>query len=530
MCGIFGIIGLQEPLDTSITYAIIDTLSARGYDSIGFVGNSNIAYRHCGSSCIQDMKESLETDTSTTFLMHVRWATNGEATLVNCHPFQSARYTLVHNGIIKNVDVLPGSSDRIGSTDSESILCTLERLADFESTMKTLNGSWAIVVQDAKDPESFYISTCHCPLIIGFNHQDPNLLVVASQLNTLLMVPQITHVYVVPEISTFTLDQKMRSWLFDNNHVIERPYMIGLDCTLDTTQYSCYMHKEIMEQSSLSCPMLSLPHGYVITLVGCGSSLNALRYAAYYLTQSKTVLSTEFDPFKDIWGEPNTNLVIFVSQSGETYDTNLAVRRLKTVYPDAGCCCLVNNIHSQLARIAAPALDVKAGVENAVAATKTYTQQIRSLLELQQPISRDFILRAKEIARSLMRQTTSTAMWLVGAGPLFAVLQEACLKLQEVALQHTVCMEIGALKHGPLALIDETTVVIVHLWDTKNHTLIDQLKARRSQVIVLTNLEIKAAEPYYFIVIYQWLALLLAQQRGLNPDKPRNLAKTVTVN
>jgi len=593
MCGIAGFCGKYEAKSRII--GTLKKLEHRGYDScgVGFTNNSSLQIiKSVGNVSSLEKKLKGQKISSFTGIGHTRWATHGKVSIENAHPHLdcSKRIAVVHNGIIenyKNIKEKLRSLHKFSSfTDTEVIPHLIENFmlegADFENAffhaLKELKGSFAIVAIFKGENRIF------------FAQKNSSLIVYKSNDGVYLVSDPAG----LPDGATEIIPVKDDEWGIISSENIKIFDFSGKEKKFESTTYSSalvhkpnkhFLLKEIMEQprtvlsalrSTISffdnCEKNFFENIEKIFLVGCGSSYHAGLIGKYYFEtiariDSKVEYASEVIP--DPHSSRKNTLVIALSQSGETRDTITAVRNLK----DTKMLAITNAPHSLLARLVTGHIQMDAGLEVSVAATKSFTSQIICLYiisikmaEVKGIVSRE---KASELIINVLRISShieeiftlipaiqdiaislknSNSVFILGRGINYPVALEASLKLKEVSGIYAESYPAAEMKHGPIALIKEKTPVffIAPVDDTYEKILnnIEEIKSRGAKVVVLTTknndinntceqtLHIPSGgnlSPVCSIIPFQLLSYFLAIEKGMPVDRPRNLAKTVTV-
>ena len=594
MCGIVACRRSGEAIDYLIPS--LQRLDYRGYDSAGVAvvrsDRSGLALRRAVGR-VQRLAESVNRDEARlsggTGIGHTRWATHGRVTEANAHPHTdcSGRISVVHNGIIENADelreLLRGRGHGFTSAvDTEVIPHLIEEgraagltlAAAVGRAVQQLEGSWALaVVADGGEP--LVLTSHRSPLVVATGEDGSYA---ASDVTALLGWAQ--SVQVLEDDDIVEVGDSVQ-WTDPDGRA--RPARASVAVTWRAEQaevgaYADFMEKEIAEQPSIAAQLLdrlapgiatggwwremACPPFRRVRIVGCGTSLNAgsiIGNAFRSLGVPTTVLTAsecDADPV-----EPRT-LTLALSQSGETADVLAALER-----PQAFVCAITNSVHSSLARRADAVVDCGAGPEIGVAATKTFTAQVLAggALALAACHGARLMTRARmmqhvaelqcvprmlelselvsgPIAGALALQLTDAHGFLFvsrGLGHPYA--QEGALKLKELAYRWAESYPAGELKHGPIALIEPgTPVVVVNGGPTRKLDAgVAEMTARGARIIrigsdnrdafpVLTSPS-PLIGPLEAVPALQHLARSLAQALRRNVDRPRNLAKSVTV-
>lgn len=591
MCGIVGCI-LKDKKAAPILLDSVKKLEYRGYDSVGIATSSPVIKIKKDAGKINEVQEKIRLDKlpGSMGIAHVRWATHGLPTSENAHPHTDCeqKIAVVHNGIIENFKELREELRSEGhvftsDTDTEVIPHLIESFMSEghdleEATRKAVQkvkGSYALAVLSIMEPDKIIGVRKESPLIVGLGEDDFYL---ASDVPAILK--QTNKVIYLDDQEMAVLDKEGVTVMDMQGNVIEKKVQI-IDWTPDMAEKKGYPHfmlKEIHEQAeSVKNTLLEesaireivdkFPNIRRICFVACGTSYHASMVGKYLfetLLQIPTdiVLASEFRYSSETLDEET--LVILISQSGETADTLSALRaankRAKTL-------AIVNVVGSTATREADYVIYTRAGPEIGVAATKTYICQLTVIYLLaacmrkdDQMIQRlqlipDYIQKAldkeekiKEIAR---KYTDVQDFFFIGRGFSYPTAMEGALKLKEITYIHGEGYAAGELKHGPLALIgDDVPVVAVAppgKSNDKTFSNVEEVKSRGAKVIALgsvadENLKSEAEDfidfeedidesisPLPYVVPLQLLSYYISVMRGIDPDKPKNLAKCVTV-
>jgi glucosamine--fructose-6-phosphate aminotransferase (isomerizing) len=606
MCGIVGYIGGQNAVPVLVEG--LSRLEYRGYDSAGIAilaAQGTQVFRQVGR--VRDLEASLPKRLSGKVgIGHTRWATHGRATEDNAHPHTSedGRISVVHNGIIDNASSLRERLAAQGvtftsETDTEIIAHLVARSAADTledavlDALSRITGTYAILVMDERHPDRILAARNGSPLILGVGDRE---MFIASDLAALVRhTTSVVHLD-DGELATVTRSD-FRTFSRDEEDTAKAPTSIDLDLEdAELAGHQHYMHKEILEQPSSIERMLrgrlddrfgtarldglnlgprELRSFRRVKILGCGS--------AYYVGQMGAAMIEELaripadaEPasefrYRNPIIEPDT-LYVAVSQSGETADTAFAVREVKR--KGGQIVGLVNVVGSTIGRESDGGIYLHAGPEVAVASTKALTHMAIgfAMLALSLGRVRDLsITDGQRIIAGLRRlpdqiqeiigdepHITEVAKGLADAPSLFfigrvrgfPVAREGAQKFKEVSYRHAEAYQASELKHGPLALIDESlpTVAIVpddELTD-RNLAAIQQVVARKGRVVAITHPGVAASaladvpgitvpknerelDPILLIIPLQLLAYHAALALGHDIDKPRNLAKSVTV-
>ncbi|MDY6907608.1 MAG: glutamine--fructose-6-phosphate transaminase (isomerizing) [Chloroflexota bacterium] len=589
MCGIVGFIGHGQA--APVMLSALKRLEYRGYDSAGMalISNGTIAWgKDTGKLDEVEARQSLSGLAGSVGIGHVRWATHGAVTQGNAHPHLDCtqRIAVVHNGIIENYIQLRRRlghrHDLVSDTDTETIAHLIEEYveegASLEKavfqTVKELRGSYAILAISAREPHKIVAARKDSPLVVGIGERGNYL---AS--DALSFLEDTNKVIFVEDGEVVSLSDDGVAIIDSGGiEVYREPQEINWRWDQATKLgYDFFMHKEIMEQpQAVRCALMQDRHQMMemameilrareVVLTGCGTSRHAALIGRYLFSRlggkfTDVIMGSEFHHFSDSM-DRNT-LVLAVSQSGETADVLEGVKRAKE--SGATIFSLVNVVGSSLARVSDQAVYLNCGPEIGVAATKSFVSQlailyilayamtnrlregVRMVRAVSPLIEKNCLVNGDMMMGLAQRLRDEDHVYYIARGINFAVASEAALKLKEIAYTHAEGMPAGELKHGTLALIERgTPVVAICPADyTFEETMsnIAEAKARGAFVIGVSDREdglfdewirIPPVDEVFYplvsIVPLQLLAYHAAVARGLDPDKPRNLAKSVTV-
>lgn len=607
MCGIVGYIGNRRACDVLISG--LSKLEYRGYDSVGislFKDNRIVTEKTQGR--IADMVKKVDFEIYKDIhvgIGHTRWATHGEPSDINSHPHGSARVSLVHNGIIENYATIKERMNRKGySFESETDTEVVAKLLDyyyvqkedpFKAILKVLEkirGSFALGMMFNDQPDTLYAIRHDSPLLIGLG-EDENF--IASDMTALLKYTKNYMLLEHDEIAMIKRDSVVV--LNKDGEVIEK--MINVadwdEQTAEKEGFPHFMLKEIHEQPKAFLKTLNprlkeglfdfseekIPHTFFnnvakIHIIACGTAMHAGMLGKYYFEKFARInvdveVASEFR-YRDPLLNPN-DLVLIISQSGETADSLAALRLAKQ--RGIKTMAIVNVVGSSIAREADIVLMTHAGLEIAVASTKAYFVQsallaalslyaaqfketlsivelkthVKTLLDVSNHIQ-PMIDKNDEVQHHASLFMNARSLFFIGRGVDYHVALESSLKLKEISYVHSEAYPAGELKHGTISLItDDVPVIAIATQDNvveKTISNIKEVKARKAKVLVikkestplssdvydevlnLPNLE-DWVMPFVAIIITQLFAYYTAVLRGCDVDKPRNLAKSVTV-
>ena len=589
MCGIIGYNGKKNAIPILIEG--LKKLEYRGYDSSGiayFIDNQIKIFKEKGR--ISELEKLLVDDKPTIGIGHTRWATHGKPSKINAHPHRVGNVTLVHNGIIENYNVLKEELKEKGyqfqsETDTEVATALIDslyqennnKLEILEKAKKLLKGSYAFVIlfDDCKD--TLYALREGSPLIVA-KSKEGNL--VASDIPAIL---EYTRDYYLleQEIAIITKDD-IKFYL---NYEEVKKDMLTFTHDIKTASKDGYQHfmlKEIHEQPTLIKNYLDYYFNNLelipdiskyekIYIVACGSAYHAGLIGAYLIEkygniEVKVEIASEFRYKKNFL--TSNSLVILVSQSGETADTIASLRLAKE--NKAYTLGIVNVVGSTIARESDQVIYINAGCEIAVATTKAFTLQVLtfSMLaykllkkndsKLSQEVFSDYQVLSGEVNKLLNFNYQEIAkkiakhhdVFFIGRLIDYYLALEGSLKLKEISYIHSETYAAGELKHGTISLIEEGTPVISILTDItiyeKTISNIKETKARGAYSLVIARDNLNINQDIYDDVIkipnlsdlvtcvltvvpLQLLAYYVALELKYDIDKPRNLAKSVTV-
>jgi len=606
MCGIIGYIGTERAIP--ILLDGLQRLEYRGYDSAGIAvlqGGRILRFRRVGK--VRDLAEELADSEveATSGIGHTRWATHGPPTEENAHPHLdcTGRIAVIHNGIIDNYLALRNRLQEAGhrfasDTDTEVLAHLIEERytgdlrAAVSGAISEAEGAFALAVISSDSPDRLVVARRGSPLVVAKGKTGSYA---CSDIPALLGEATEVQFLADDELAELTPDG-YRVFNLAGKERVRPPHRVSLDpVSIQKAGYKHFMLKEIHEQARavgesirekmkddlkkielarLDRINTEFDHVY---LVACGTAYHAA-LTAEYLWEGliplpiQSMIASEFRVRSP--HITDRTLVVAVSQSGETIDTLMAVRRAHEM--NGTVIALVNNERSAIDREADASVYTRVGIEIGVAATKTFTAQIAVLgliglylaqkrfgmsgEEVKEELEHLSLLpgwiaetlkmeeKVKGLAERLHR---ATDVLFLARGPLYPIALEGALKLKEISYVHAEGYPAGEMKHGPIALIEEETPVVVLLSRgiayEKVLANMEEVKARKGRVIAVTDapddpavdrladhvLTVPAVEgisrPILFTIPLQLLAYHIAVLRGTDVDQPRNLAKTVTV-
>ena len=603
MCGIIGIVG-HSPVKNRLIEGLVQ-LEYRGYDSSGIaVLDEGKLKRERAKGKIKKLIDKLEANPidGTAGIAHTRWATHGIPNEQNSHPHFSGSVSVVHNGIIENyLDIKNELSHRKFFTETDTevsahlideyLKSELSPKEAFSKSLKKLNGAYAFAVLFDELQDHMFCARAGSPLAIGIGQDEMYL-----GSDAMALAKLTTKMIYLEEGDWAILTPKTYEIYDKNDNRVNREITIisGGPAMAEKGNYRHFMLKEIHEQPETIGRTLGI---YIndynlspvvtenvdfesidrIILIACGTANYACLVAKYWFEQIAGIpvevdIASEFRYRKPTLSDKS--LFIAVSQSGETADTLAALRYCK----EAGLktAALVNVLTSTMAREADIALPINVGPEIGVASTKAFTSQLTALAALalmagflsgsvsktlQEKLIKELIKTPRlikqtlrlndQIERLTFEFSKSKNAFYLGRGTQMPIALEGALKLKEISYIHAEGYAAGELKHGPIALIEDGTPVIViaptnSLFE-KTISNLQEVASRGANIILITDKEGKQraetlsdniivmpgssdfVSPIIATIVVQLLAYHSAVHLGTDVDQPRNLAKSVTV-
>jgi glucosamine--fructose-6-phosphate aminotransferase (isomerizing) len=609
MCGIVGYIGRQEALP--ILMDGLKRLEYRGYDSAGIAvlnHNKINVLKEVGKIAALEKELNGTPVKGTAGIAHTRWATHGEPNQVNAHPHsdESGSIVLVHNGIIENYNALKTMLVEKGhtfqtDTDTETICHLIEELHHngtsleeaFRAALAEIDGTYGIALVSRYEPDKIYCARKGSPLVVGVGKDE---YFVASDASAIISHTRNVFYLEDGEIAVIGRDGFITKTI-DNKVVTKKLEKISFDLErIEKAGYPHFMLKEIYEQPStvadamrgrlieeegvtklggLTAILHNVLRARKIFITACGTSYHAGLVGEYMLEQyCRIPVEVEYaSEFR--YRDPiilDDNLVIVITQSGETADTLAALREAKR--KGATVMGIVNVVGSSIARETHGGTYIHAGPEIGVASTKAFTSQVTALTLLTLMIARTKSMSAEEgrkmvkemkllpdkvkkaldtnkvVERIASEFRDKRNFLYLGRGYNYPVALEGALKLKEISYIHAEGYPAAEMKHGPIALIDDDMpVVVIATQDSTYDKIvsnIEEVKARRGRVIAVVSegdkkldrlvdytipipMTLDLLQPIVSIIPLQLLAYHIAVMRGCDVDQPRNLAKSVTV-
>ncbi|MFZ4672333.1 MAG: glutamine--fructose-6-phosphate transaminase (isomerizing) [Flavobacterium sp.] len=614
MCGIVGYIGHREAYP--IVIKGLKRLEYRGYDSAGIMLCENselkISKTKGKVSDLEEKSKSIATSKATIGMGHTRWATHGVPNDVNSHPHvsNSGNLVIIHNGIIENYEPLKKELSKRGytftsDTDTEVLINLIEDVKKKEKgklgkavqiALNQVVGAYAICVFDKENPDEIIVARLGSPLAIGVGKEE---FFVASDASPFIEYTSNAIYLEDEEMAIIRLHKPLKIRKIKDDTLVD-PYIQELQMNLEQIEkggYDHFMLKEIYEQpnvikdtyrgrlhanegiiqmAGIEDNLEKFLHAQRILIVACGTSWHA-GLVAEYIIEEFTRIPVEVEYASEFrYRNPiinNSDVVIAISQSGETADTLAAIKLAKEKGAFVFGVC--NVVGSSISRETHAGAYTHAGPEIGVASTKAFTTQITVLTMIALRLAKakgtlsnsDFhrylqelevipekVLealecndKAKEIAA--MFKDAPNCLYL-GRGYNFPVALEGALKLKEISYIHAEGYPAAEMKHGPIALIDEQMPVVV-IAPKQGHydkvvSNIQEIKSRSGKIIAVVTkgdtqvkeladhvIEIPetsdALSPLITTIPLQLLSYHIAVMRSCNVDQPRNLAKSVTV-
>ena len=589
MCGIIGYIGKESPIEILING--LKSLEYRGYDSAGIALKSKDEIEVIKSvGKIVNLEEKVkcrELIPSHLGIAHTRWATHGKPSEENAHPHTVGKVTLVHNGIIENAEELREKLKKEGvtfnsETDTEVVAALINKYYEnnqveaIDKALKEIKGSYALGVL-FQGSDCLYAVRKDSPLIVGLG-EDENF--IASDIAAII---DYTNKYFLLEENEIAKISKDKVEITkDGEKVAKQLQTTNMEKDAkDKCGYDHYMLKEIMEEpvvlEKTFKPYLEdldklpdLTEYEEIHVVACGSAMYAgmigkTLLEEYANTKVEIDVASEYR-YKNVIYDRKT-LVILISQSGETADTIAAMRKAKE--NNVETLAIVNVKTSTIARESDKQIFIEAGPEIAVATTKAYILQvgIMALLAYKTALTKglvkenDKVLEEAEKLPRLIKEVLDRRdeykkvakeiynkedIFFIGRKIDYATSMEGSLKLKEVSYIHSEAYQAGELKHGTISLVEEGMPVFAVVTDDtiKDKTVsnIEEVKSRGAKTIIISNekwqtedlqVTVPKISPYFqpilIVPTLQLIAYETAKLRGCDIDKPKNLAKSVTV-
>lgn len=605
MCGIVGYVGNREA--QGILTGGLRRLEYRGYDSAGIVTINDDSHATLlrAKGKVSELDTLLQTNQTDDLIGigHTRWATHGEPSERNAHPHRAGDIYLVHNGIIENYKELKAElkgHDFASDTDTEVLAALIESLYDQKTSLidavsqalKLVAGTYGIAVVSTRNPGEIVVARSGSPLIIGIGEGET---IIASDASALIGHTTRAIYLNDGELAVCT------AGAVDLRDLASQPISAKVETievdmqAIQKQGYDHFLIKEINEQptslrSTLNGRIL-LKEGRVklgglnmtadelraiehVTIVGCGTAYYAGMLASYYLEKLVDGLTVDVVVASEFryrsFHLPKNTVALVVSQSGETADTLACLREIKQ--RGVRTLGIINAVGSTIAREVDGGIYVHAGPEISVASTKAFTSQVSAMImfgvqvaqakgagleltakyveELSQlPEAIESVLKnhTKEAKRVAVKYAGYDHALYLGRDVAYPAALEGSLKLKEISYVHSDGYPTGELKHGTLALVDDTFFEVFLVLDDwlfdKSISGVQEVNARGGHILAITNSDkeieaetvvristkIDLLAPIILNVFQQLFAYYVAIERGNNVDQPRNLAKSVTV-
>ena len=628
MCGIVGYVGSQDC--APILVEGLRRLEYRGYDSAGLAvqtGRGVEIIRAVGKLSNLDIALKKNPLAGTAGIGHTRWATHGRPSEANAHPHVAGRIAVVHNGIIENhVELRRDLESRGVKFQSDTDTEIVAHLVDEEmkkgskkldeavrAALKHVRGAYAIAVVDGDKPDEIVVAKFESPLVLGTGDGES---FAASDIPAILAHTRDVILLQDGEMAVLKKSGMVITTIADGKAVSREPKRIDWSPTqAEKGGYKHFMLKEIHEQpraiedtlrgrvdlgaAEVIAGEMGITDEFAkkvgrVYFVACGTSSHAAMAGRYWVEAIAKIPATVEIGSEVRYREPvflPNDLIVAVSQSGETSDTLAAVKAAKAA--GAKIIAVANVLDSAIPRAADGALYTHAGPEIGVASTKCFTAQLAALLMLAVFLGRrrgtcsapeatrilnalwhvpaqmrEVLARGEELKVIAKKHLRARDMLFLGRGTSFPIALEGALKLKEISYIHAEGYAAGEMKHGPIALIDEDMPVVVvcprDVHYEKTLSNMQEVKAREGQLIAICTegdmdvrriathdgapvstrgghmvinepdvFEIPAAEPEVLplltVLPLQLLSYYMADLKGTDVDQPRNLAKTVTV-
>ncbi|WP_321341050.1 glutamine--fructose-6-phosphate transaminase (isomerizing) [Breoghania sp.] len=607
MCGIIGILG-QEPVAPLLVDAL-KRLEYRGYDSAGVATlESGVLTRCRAEGKLRNLEGRLEGAplAGHSGIGHTRWATHGAPTESNAHPHVGPGVAVVHNGIIENFrelrEELAGEAVTFATeTDTEVVsqyigLCLSKGMSPVDAVAKTLGrleGAFSLAILFDGEEDLLIGARRGSPLAVGYGE---GTMFLGS--DAIALAPFTNKISYLDDGDWVVLDRKSATIRDESGMVVERPVSISsaTAAMVDKGNYRHFMAKEIHEQPDVVARTLAhyldlntmtakVPEGLPfdfsdlqrVVVTACGTAYYAGLTAKYWFERLAR-LPVDIDVASEFRYRESPldadGLALFISQSGETADTLASLRYCRAEQQHIGA--VVNVQESTIARESDVIFPTIAGPEIGVASTKAFTCQLSVLASLAVAAGRQRNILSAEDEQKLVRALTEVPRFMVealklepqierlarnlskasdilylGRGSSYPLALEGALKLKEISYIHAEGYAAGELKHGPIALIDETMpVIVIAPYDKvfeKTVSNMQEVAARGGQIILITDQKGSEAAgvetfetlvmpevpatiaPMVYSIPIQLLAYHTAVFMGTDVDQPRNLAKSVTV-
>ena len=589
MCGIIGYIGKLNAKNVVIDG--LKKLEYRGYDSVGIAAVEDKIKVYKDKGRVEQIEKVTSNVSCNICIGHTRWATHGAANKANSHPHvcNFERFFIVHNGIVENYKDLKGKYLKDykfhSQTDTEVIVNLINFFSKQDSTINSVNktinllkGSHTILVLDDYKKDRIYFAKNKTPLIIGKNDDGytlaSDILALSGIASVYYLLPDMTYGYICKD--------KVVCYDYSNN-LIDVKYSDFNNLMIEANKdgFDWYMLKEISEQPIVieriidkyfddklvnidSDIIKTIITSQKINLVGSGTSMYASYMGKYFFEKVCKIPSEVFCASELVYSKPliiGKPTFLFITQSGETADSISVMNRFKEEgYP---IIVISNSQLSTMSLLADYSLDMCAGKEISVASTKAYTAEIVMMAVLANAIKNENIELKKELqfvaqemkkivkniniyTNFIKNIVNSKSIFYIGRGIDYWMCLESALKMKEISYIHTEAYSSGELKHGAIALIDDSSMVIAICTQEGTNSItrsnLEEAKSRGAKTLIISTKSLSQEDddiiipdvPNYFTplltaIVTQSLAYYTALAKGNDVDKPRNLAKSVTV-
>jgi len=605
MCGIVGCVGKKE----ARAYLIggLHRLEYRGYDSAGIVtisdDNKATLIRAKGKVSELEALADKKPSTDTIGIGHTRWATHGEPSKTNAHPHKAGNIYLVHNGIIENYKELKAGLKNhkfVTQTDTEVLAALIDSLYDKDTklidavagALQLVVGTYGIAVVSVLDPDEIVVARSGSPLIIGVGDDETYIASDASALigftnqaiylNDGEMAICNRDGVELRDLASHPISCKVETIESDMEAIQKQGYehfLLKEICEQPTTLRSTLSGRINVKDKTVKLGGLNLSAEELrkiehVTIIGCGTAYYAGLLGSYYLEQLVDGLTIDVAAASELryrsFHLPENTVALVISQSGETADTLACLREIKR--RGVKTLGIINAVGSTIAREVDGGVYVHAGPEISVASTKAFTSQLAAItmfgIQLAQAKGAGLQVTSKYIeelamlpdeiekvvanykeiiAKAAKKYGDYQHALYFGRDTLFPVAMEGALKLKEISYIQAEGYAAGELKHGPIALVDDSFFEVALLIDNwlfdKSLSTLEEVNARGGHILAITNSKkkIDAEEtihvdtkldlmaPVVINVVQQLFAYYVAVAKGNDVDQPRNLAKSVTV-
>ena len=590
MCGIIAALSYHSNISNDLVSAL-ERLEYRGYDSAGiaYLDNNSLLQRIRTVGKVQLLKEAVERRQiqSHTGIGHTRWATHGKVTEFNAHPHTADGVAIVHNGIIENYQELKKRLVNEGyvfesETDTEVIakliashLKTDKKFFEaFKNAIAELTGTFAIVAIYEKEPDILLGAKKGSPMAVGISPDKQSGYIASDAVALSTLANELAYLE-EGDIVVVRKDSQLSYEIFASNGLRARRETVRNKVSLNDISkngYESFMLKEIFEEATVARRTyekfnynIDISKFDNISIIACGTSYYAGAVAKYWIEDIAKIhvdveIASESRYRNPVFAK--NSLYIFISQSGETIDTLCAMRLVKE--EGIKTLALVNVETSSIAREADFVIKTEAGVEIGVASTKAFVAQILSLLMLccknvdieAVEFSINSVLNGDyDFARLANKIKNSRSLFYIGRGVSYPIALEGALKIKELSYISAEGYPAGEIKHGPIAIIDENVYTMAlapyDKYFDKTISNTQEILARNGKILLLTTNEAKnflhgidknenvecvflpsnnpLYLPFALTTFIHLLAYYTAKAKGHDVDKPRNLAKSVTV-